>query len=95
MQPYRRSYLKMTVASLSLAAISLAVAAYWLATGEIRAPVTGWVLTGRRAFHWASVGALVAIGVVCALTGAGGLLALHGDRAHGRAGSRRGRNARG
>jgi hypothetical protein len=95
MQPYRRSYLKMTVASLTLAAISLAVAAYWLATGEIRVPVMGWVLAHRRAFHWTSVGALVAIGVACAMTGAGGLLALHGDRAHGGAGTRRRRNERG
>jgi hypothetical protein len=95
MQPHRRSYLKMTIASLTMAGISLAVAAYWLAAGELRVPVLGWVLTDRLAFRWTSVGALVVIGAVCAMTGAGGLLALHGDRAHGGAGTRRARNERG
>jgi hypothetical protein len=79
MQPHRLSYLKATVAALGACAASFALAVFWLAMGQVRVPLAGWVLFESRLLVWASAAGLVPLGLACLLVAVGGCFALHGD----------------
>ena len=79
MQPHRSSYLKAVVAALGVSAASFMLAASWLVTGQIRVPLTDWVLLESRLLAWTMAAGLIGLGLVCLLIATGGLFALHGD----------------
>ena len=85
MKPHRLSYLKAVVAALGAAAVSLSLAALWLAAGQAWVPLTGWVLLDSGVLVWIAVGCLGIVGLVCLLVAIGGSFALLGDAREGRA----------
>jgi len=84
MRTHRTSYLKTVVAALVVCAVSLGLAAFWLAGGRVPIPLTDWMLFESRLLRWASAVGLVTLGLVCLLVAVGGLFALREDAKEGR-----------